>query len=93
MCQCKNVEIGSHEVSVMISEKISVDKCIAEEILGLWEKGITTTGSCCGHNKINGMINFPDSETENMKQLGYRVYRNKFGAMVADSKTCKIKNR
>lgn len=28
---------------------VNVDKCLLPEILKLWERGIKTTGCCCGH--------------------------------------------
>ena len=30
---------------------ISIDKCIAQTIQMLWDNGVTTMGSCCGHNR------------------------------------------
>ncbi len=35
---------------------VCVDYCIAKVIQFLWEKGIYTTGSCCGHNKVNPSV-------------------------------------
>jgi len=33
------------------SRSVCVDACLKEVILALWETGIGTLGSCCGHNK------------------------------------------
>ena len=38
-------------------KSVCVDYCIAGIILFLWEKGIHTLGSCCGHNEKNPSIN------------------------------------
>lgn len=35
-------------------DKVAVDECIADEVLALWEAGIWTKGSCCGHNDFWG---------------------------------------
>jgi len=82
MCKCKNVEMGSYKNIVildcpefMLTEKrkggVMVDACIAEEIQGLWAKGIHTTNSCCGHNITEGFIGVIDSDIPRMKALGY----------------------
>lgn len=36
-----------------VARLVSVDACIAEDIRRLWEAGVLTKGSCCGHNKRN----------------------------------------
>ena len=35
---------------------IKVDRCIAAVIFSLWNNGISTLGSCCGHNKANPSV-------------------------------------
>ena len=84
MCDCDNVDIGSyknqiwvHAPSHMIKDNgYCLDRCIAEEIMQLWMKGITTTGCCCGHNKNEGYIGVIESDIPKMKELGYKVHRN-----------------
>lgn len=34
-----------------------VDRCIAPLVESLWAHGVVTLGSCCGHNKLPGMVN------------------------------------
>jgi hypothetical protein len=34
-----------------LNKTVCIDACIADCIKQLWEAGIKTTGSCCGHNK------------------------------------------
>ena len=53
-----------------------LDRCIAEEVMRLWMKGITTTGCCCGHNTTAPFIGVIDSDIEKMKLLGYEVAPN-----------------
>lgn len=61
-CTCKsyNAEIGTEPEVVLPRPKwmpegeringVPVDACIAKVILYLWEHGVTTLSSCCGHN-------------------------------------------
>lgn len=55
---------------------VCLDLCLVEEVVGLWNKGITTTGSCCGHNKMFAYIGVNDSCIEDMKEMGYEVCPN-----------------
>lgn len=91
MCQCENIEIGSYgnQVELMLpphmaaykakqggATTICVDTCLAEEVKYLWSIGITTTGCCCGHNKVEPYIGVIDSDIPRMKELGYKVQFN-----------------
>jgi len=60
---------------------ILVDKCISDEISSLWEKGIRTTGCCCGHGRELGFIQVVDDDIPKMLQLDYvnYIYPNDFG--------------
>lgn len=75
-CDCIDIEVGSFDNQVEIthpnlSHPIMVDKCIAEEIKDLLDKGIKTIGSCCGHNTtIPSIIVAPES-VKQMEKLGY----------------------
>ena len=40
----------THDCSDEKKQSVSVDACIANAILSLWEAGVETLGSCCGHN-------------------------------------------
>ena len=55
-------------------DSILVDECLANEIEDLWNKGIRTTGCCCGHGKFLGFINVNENDREKMEQLGYQYY-------------------
>lgn len=55
---------------------ICVDACIEVEIRDLWALGITTTGCCCGHNRLEPYIGVIPEDIERMKQLGYQVQHN-----------------
>jgi len=52
-------------------EKTCVDRCLLYEIPLLWAHGITTTGSCCGHNKQQGYIGVTEEDVPKMEWLGY----------------------
>lgn len=100
MCQCKNVEIGSFDNQVMLdppkhmrefrnirelSAFICIDRCLKDEVKYLWSLGITTTGCCCGHNRIDGYIGVIDKDIPKMKKLGYKVQLNKFRPQAEDT--------
>ena len=50
---------------------VSLDGCLTEEITDLWNRGIVTTGCCCGHNKRAGYIGVKDEHVNEMIELGY----------------------
>lgn len=87
-CQCIDVYVGSYESQVELprpshmpargveSPTICVDKCLEEEIKYLWSMKITTTGCCCGHNKVYGFIGVLDKDIPRMKEIGYKVALN-----------------
>jgi len=58
-CHSYNGDFGKTK-EVQIQHKtmgtVSIDACIALVIGKLWDNGICTTGSCCGHN---GSFGFP----------------------------------
>ena len=60
---------------------IQVDICLANEIKDLWDKGIRTTGCCCGHGLELGFIQVTDECISKMEELGYEhyIYSEKFG--------------
>lgn len=92
MCNCKNVEVGSYGNQVEVknlpshmaaykakqggANTICLDKCIAAEVKRLWSEGITTTGCCCGHNKVDPYIGVISEDIPKMKALGYSVAFN-----------------
>jgi hypothetical protein len=51
---------------------IAVDKCLLPEIIRLWERGIKTTGCCCGHGHDNmAFIGVAPEYEPQMIALGY----------------------
>lgn len=54
-------------------ESCLVDACMVDEIKYLWEKGIVTTGCCCGHGIAEPMINVAETEVDKMVKLGYKL--------------------
>ena len=77
MCDCINVQFGTYGqqdqnrtvVCTPQGRRQEIDNCILSELKDLWNKGIITLASCCGHNKINGSIIVEDCDK--MKSLGY----------------------
>lgn len=50
---------------------VSIDSCIVDAILALWEKGIETTGCCCGHKLMRAWVSVDPSDYVAMHELGY----------------------
>lgn len=69
-------EYRDKRVAAGLSDCISIDRCILDEIKHLWSLGIHTRGCCCGHNKVSGMINVADESIGIMFELGYKEYPN-----------------
>lgn len=83
MCDCINIDVGSYKNQVSLqnwwnNEFISIDKCIQDEILFLWSNKIQTTGCCCGHNRVNPIINVLPEHHDKMLKLGYDFWVNEF---------------
>ena len=59
-------------------KQVCVDRCLADEVQGLWDLGIVTTGCCCGHHDWYEMryIGVRDEHIPAMKALGYAVQYN-----------------
>jgi GMP synthase-like glutamine amidotransferase len=64
---------------------ICIDRCLEQEIRYLWSQGITTTGCCCGHNKLAGYIGVIFKDIPKMKELGYIVRINEMRPCDEDS--------
>lgn len=58
-----------------LADVVCVDRCLENEIKGLWAHGITTTGCCCGHNKNLGYIGVREKDAPKMLELGYTHHR------------------
>ena len=76
-CSCENVEMGSYDNVIKVQyngQWIDIDGCIYEEIRLLWDKGITTLASCCGHQKEDGVISVIGKDVKKMKIIGYEPH-------------------
>lgn len=58
---------------VIIQQEITVDSCIADEIVELNRLGIRTEGSCCGHGKGRATTLITPSSMNRAIELGYEV--------------------
>jgi hypothetical protein len=65
MCNCHSYNAGTGDVPEVLfnakdyfevdkSKIVCIDACISEQIKMLWQNGIWTLGSCCGHNGLFG---------------------------------------
>ena len=93
VCLCKNVEVGSYHNQVELpapdfmksylkargqnTDTICVDTCLSFEIQNLWYWGITTTGCCCGHNKVPPYIGVIESDILRMRSFRYKSHQGK----------------
>ena len=83
-CECKNITPQSQECydqmimfDVEFSDrKICIDPCLTDEIQELWQEGVITTGSCCGHNKVEPFINVDTDSEILMIGLNYEFWMN-----------------
>ena len=58
-------------------KKVCIDACIANTISTLWNKGIRTGGSCCGHNHDNpSVILEQDNATEDIVLAALQAIRD-----------------
>lgn len=58
-------------VAENLPANVCVDGCIKDLILELWEKGIETTGCCCGHNYGPAWVSVDPECYEAMFALGF----------------------
>lgn len=72
---CSDVGFGTYDGCVSVvtpSGKIAdIDACLVSEVVGLWQQGITTVESCCGHNKASSYIAVVPTDNGKMLMLGY----------------------
>lgn len=81
-CTCVGVELGTYANAVSLYPPpglgitripVTVDRCIALEVVDLWNLGICTLNSCCGHGKVPPMLIVAKRDEERMRELGYAV--------------------
>lgn len=75
MCQCVDIDFGTYANTVSMKTPnailVDIDTCIASEIGYLWHHGITTLGSCCGHNKLPPSVVVTKKDIPRMLSLSY----------------------
>lgn len=85
--KCSDVKFGTSDCAYNIItpfkcgydadfKMVNVDKCLLPEVIKLWEKGIKTTGCCCGHARVPAFIGVESEHIQQMKELGYQVAEN-----------------
>lgn len=82
---CKDSKVQEYQCYIQlrspyIDKIICVDKCLKDEILDIWSKGIRTTGCCCGnHSNCKSEMSYIGvdfNDIQKMKDLGYVVRYN-----------------
>lgn len=76
-CHCVDVAMGSYanqeSVITPAGKLVGIDRCLLAEARSLWEAGIVTIESCCGHNRSRGYIAVAPGSIPAMKSMGYVV--------------------
>lgn len=54
------VPAGLSHIGKEYKKPVDIDKCIAPIVKALNDAGIITVASCCGHEKMNGIISLAD---------------------------------
>jgi hypothetical protein len=85
-CECPDdVDIGAYGNQIFVhspphmpkSNGYCLDRCVAEEVMALWQLGVRTTGCCCGHRGVcPAFIGVHDDHIFAMKTYGYSVVEN-----------------
>lgn len=75
-CVCLNVNMGSYANQARATppwggRPVGIDRCVLDEIRALWNMGIRTVESCCGHNLTAGYIAVTPEHDSAMVELGY----------------------
>ncbi|PLN98736.1 hypothetical protein [Klebsiella michiganensis] len=88
---CARAEFGTYTGQVHAvtpgGKLVGIDSCIFSEVRGLWEDGITTIESCCGHNKAKSYIAVAENDVAHMLELGYQPDKGHETGCVFYSKT------
>lgn len=88
---CGNAEFGTYSGQVNVispnGKIVGIDSCIFSEIIGLWEQGITTIESCCGHRKAESYVAVAEKDVVKMIQLGYLQHIHHESKCIFYSKT------
>lgn len=88
---CARAEFGTYTGQVHAvtpgGKLVGIDSCIFSEVTGLWEEGITTIESCCGHNKAKSYIAVVEKDIARMLALGYQPDKGHETGCVFYSKT------
>lgn len=76
---CHSIDFGTYDNAVAIQapwgELITLDICVIPEIKWLWDNGVRTTGSCCGHgDRSLAVICADDNSQSKMEKLGYKPH-------------------
>lgn len=77
--RCDEIEMFSHECADELLDPEGctafIDKCLTEEVKGLWADGIMTMACCCGHGNRGVACIMPATEEDEKKmvELGYVV--------------------
>lgn len=53
--------------------EIEIERCVLPEVQALWDMGIVTYCSCCGHSVDSGYTVVGEADKQRMLDLGYEL--------------------
>ena len=62
------IHIGNHRGEDV---GFAIEKCLLWELSRLWDRGIKTLCTCCGHGKYTARIVVDEKDAQAMRDLGY----------------------
>lgn len=78
ICTCVDVEVGTHARAIAVRNPftgrlVDVDCCVVPWVVELWEQGVETRASCCGHGRYRPSVIVAPGYVDRMRELGYEV--------------------
>ena len=74
-CACIGVEFGTYAnqeaVTTPDGKTVGIDRCVLNDVSNLWDIGLSTIESCCGHGKAPGYIAVSPDQHQQMLDLGW----------------------
>ncbi|ARD61578.1 hypothetical protein Y71_17205 [Kosakonia radicincitans DSM 16656] len=90
---CSSAGFGTYDGCITVvtpaGKVVDIDACLVSEVIGLWQRGITTIESCCGHGKASSYIAVIPDDDHKMLALGYVPSTESGAPHVFYSKTSK----
>lgn len=81
------------ECTISFGNMLCLDRCVLPELKTLWELGVKTVCSCCGHGKDHeAYIRVDKNSAQTMLDLGYEFYEPHECSFYTDSVSFRAKH-